>query len=84
MGENVVNHPQGRAAQMLTRVIVHVLQAGDTNVRLSEAAVYAQKHNITVPPSLVMNHDLTAANQPDPITLANARTLFYMKFGKHP
>jgi hypothetical protein len=86
MGKNVVHHPTGRAAQMLTHVIRHVLQTGDQNVRLSQAAQYAQTHGITVPLSERMSSDLSVADRPDPVTLATARASWVAKFpgGKMP
>ncbi|CAN9366725.1 unnamed protein product [Alternaria sp. RS040] len=56
MGDGVVRPPRGRKAQMLTLVIEHVRGVThNRNVRLSEAAAYAQQHNITVPVHHQMN-----------------------------
>ena len=85
MGENVVNHPTGRAAQMLTRVIRHVVEvSGDRNVRLSEAAQYARRHGITIPANERMNSNLEVADLPDGRILAIARAEYFRKFGEYP
>ncbi|RYO26037.1 hypothetical protein AA0111_g8402 [Alternaria arborescens] len=56
MGDGVVRPPRGRKAQMLTLVIEHVRGiTNDRNVRLSQAATYAQRYNITVPAHHQMN-----------------------------
>ncbi|KAH8632392.1 hypothetical protein IG631_14075 [Alternaria alternata] len=56
MGDGVVRRPRGRNAQMLTRVIEHVRGVtNDRNVRLSQAATYAQRYSITVPAHHQMN-----------------------------
>ncbi|CAN9347076.1 unnamed protein product [Alternaria alternata] len=56
MGDGVVRPPRGRKAQMLTLVIEHVRGVtNDRNVRLSQAATYAQRYNITVPAHHQMN-----------------------------
>jgi hypothetical protein len=80
MGENVVYHPMGRKAQMLTRVIREVLRRGDRNVRLSQAAQYAQIHNITVPVHELMSNDLSVADRPDPLIIARAEAEWVAKF----
>jgi hypothetical protein len=85
MGANVANHPTGRAAQMLTRVIRHVVEVtGDQNVRLSQAAQYAQRHGIRVPASERMSSDLSVADQPDPVIMGVAETEYRQKFGTMP
>lgn len=85
MGANVVNHPTGRAAQMLTRVIRHVLRTGDQNTRLSQAAQYAQIHGIMVPAHERMRNNLFVADQPDRIMMASAKSAWEAKFpGKAP
>jgi hypothetical protein len=85
MGANVVNHPKGRSAQMLTRVILHVLTVTrDRNVRLSEAAQYAQKHGITVPADELMDPDLNSSDVPDPGVLKLASEDYQRKFGRLP
>jgi hypothetical protein len=82
MGVNVVNHPTGRRAQMLTRIIRHVVeQTGDRDVRLSQAAGYARRHNITVPANERMNGDLSVADVPDAAIMASARAAYKRKFG---
>jgi hypothetical protein len=74
MGENVQHHPSGRAAQLLTRVIRHVLDfTQDRNVRLSEAVQYAQRYGITVDPSL------TITDTPDATVIDVARRDFRSK-----
>jgi hypothetical protein len=73
MGENVVNHPTGRAAQMLTRAIRHAIRIGDRSTRLSEAAQFAQTHGITVPAYQRMNTSLSVGNKPDPRVIATAK-----------
>ncbi|KAH7084323.1 hypothetical protein FB567DRAFT_445930 [Paraphoma chrysanthemicola] len=83
MGDGVARHPNGRAAQMLTRVIRHVRQVTqDRNVRLSEAAAYAARHNITVPAPIVMTNNLAVEDQPPVGLIAAARTAYIRKFGK--
>jgi hypothetical protein len=82
MGANVVNHPTGRRAQMLTRVIRHVLdRTGDRNVRLSGAADYARQHDIVVPANERMSSDLSIADIPDPVTMRIAKQAYKLKFG---
>jgi hypothetical protein len=85
MGKHVVNHPAGSAAQMLTRVIRHVVDIShDRNVRLSEAARYAWAWGITVPVSERMNSNLDIVDVPDPVTLATSRAAYVTKFGHLP
>ncbi|KAH7072024.1 hypothetical protein BKA63DRAFT_577664, partial [Paraphoma chrysanthemicola] len=82
MGDGVARHPNGRAAQMLTRAIRHVRQVTqDRNVRLSEAAAYAARHNITVPAPIVMTNNLAVEDQPPQGLIAAARTAYIHKFG---
>ena len=85
MGKNVVNHPVGSAAQMLTRVIRHVVEVShDRSARLSEAARYARAWGITVPAGEHMDPNLDVADVPDPATLATARAAYVAKFGRLP
>jgi hypothetical protein len=85
MGVNVAHHPTGRAAQMLTRVIRHVVQVtGDRNVRLSQAAQYAQRHGITVPPNERMSSNLSITDRPDPVIMGAATAAYLRKFGVLP
>lgn len=83
MGKNVVNHPEGKGEHILTRVIRHVLDAGDENVRLSDAARYAELHGIEAPDT---NDRLLATpvtdDGPDGTTIATARAAYVVKFGK--
>jgi hypothetical protein len=81
MGDGVVQHPQGRAAQMLTRVIRHVREVTqDRNVLLSQAAAYAARHTITVPGHLVMTSNLTLEDQPPRALISAAKTSYIRKF----
>ncbi|KAF2818825.1 hypothetical protein CC86DRAFT_413479 [Ophiobolus disseminans] len=81
MGENVVHHLTGRAAQMLTRVIQHVVNVtGDRNVRLSEATQYAQTHGITFLANELMNPNLNVTDKPNPATMAVASADWVQKF----
>ncbi|KAH4113639.1 hypothetical protein HBH47_208330 [Parastagonospora nodorum] len=85
MGKNVVNHPVGSAAQMLTRVIRHVVDVShDRTARLSEAARYARAWGITVPVGERMNSNLDIADVPDPVALATFRAAYVTKFGHLP
>ncbi|OAL02935.1 hypothetical protein IQ06DRAFT_217416 [Phaeosphaeriaceae sp. SRC1lsM3a] len=83
MGKNVANHPEGKGEHILTRVIRHVLDAGDENVRLSDAARYAELHGIKAPDT---NDRLLATpvtdDGPDGTTIATARAAYVVKFGK--
>lgn len=52
LAEGVRHHPTGKGAQLLTRVVQHVLAHEDpygTRVKLSELMDYATRHGITVP-----------------------------------
>jgi hypothetical protein len=81
MGVNVANHPTGHAAQMITRVIRHVVeQTGDRNVRLSQAAHYARQHGITVPFSQSMSSNLTVADKPNEAIMKVAKDMYRQKF----
>lgn len=85
MGKNVVNHPVGSAAQMLTHVIRHVVEVShDRTARLSEAARYARAWGITVPVGEHMDADLDVADVPDPTTLVTAKAAYLTKFGRLP
>jgi hypothetical protein len=85
MGENVVNHPTGRAAQMLTRVIRHVVEVtGDRDVRLSQAAQYAARHGIVVPQNERMAANLDVADSPNAAVILTARNQYFQKFNRHP
>jgi hypothetical protein len=42
-------HPTGKGAQLLTRVVEHVLASGNEDLLLGEVIGYAQRHSITVP-----------------------------------
>jgi hypothetical protein len=84
MGVNVVRHPTGHAAQMLTRVIEDVIQKNDRTVRLSQAAQYARDNNITVPAHLRMSNNLDVADKPDATTIATARAEYIRKFSQLP
>jgi hypothetical protein len=84
MGQNVANHPTGQQAQMLSRVIQHVVNVGDRNVRLSQAAQYAAANNITVPANELMDPNLDVADQPDAQTLLTATNEYLLRFGKLP
>jgi hypothetical protein len=85
MGKNVMRHPTGRAAQMLTRVIRHVVDVTrDKNVRLSQSAQYARQHGIVVLDDERMNTDVDVADVPDAAVMALARAEYHTKFGKYP
>jgi hypothetical protein len=61
-------------------VFAEVLRRGDRNVRLSQAAQYAQIHNITVPVHELMSNDLSVADRPDPLIIARAKAEWVAKF----
>ena len=82
MGDGVVRPPTDRQAQMLTRVIEHVRTVtGDRNVRLSQAATYAQTHGITVPAREQMDFtNLDAEDKPSPALMDTAMSDYRNKF----
>ncbi|RKF57863.1 hypothetical protein OnM2_071016 [Erysiphe neolycopersici] len=85
MRKNIARHPTGGAAQMLTRVIRHVVEVtGDTNIRLSQATQYARLHGIVGPDAEVMDSDLDVADQSEATVMALARAEYYRKFGWYP
>lgn len=52
LAEGVRHHPTGQGAQLLTRVVQHVLKHQDPfhrQLRLSQVVDYAARHDITVP-----------------------------------
>ncbi|KAG9195174.1 hypothetical protein G6011_00294 [Alternaria panax] len=84
MGDGVVRPPHRHKAQMLTRVIQHVRNVtGDRNVRLSEAATYAQKWNITVPAHEQMDFQNLAVEDrlPSAAFLSMIKDDYRTKFG---
>ncbi|KAF2034141.1 hypothetical protein EK21DRAFT_108184 [Setomelanomma holmii] len=82
MGDGVANHPQGRAAQMLTRVIQHVRQhTKDRNVLLSQAADYAARHGIVVPPNLKMSNKLDVEDKPPKALITAALKAYERRYG---
>ncbi|KAI4649382.1 hypothetical protein J4E93_003700 [Alternaria ventricosa] len=87
MGDGVAHPPARRQAQMLTRVIEHVRRVtGDRHIRLSQAAEYARRYNITVPVNEQMNFmNLAVEDQlPSPARLLAMKADYWNKFGDHP
>jgi len=78
-------HPTGKGAQLLTRVIQHVREAGDHDLLLSEVVGYAQQHGIVVPVSDQLAEGLDiddkAARDRHKQTVAD---FYFTKFSHHP
>ncbi|KAI4948434.1 hypothetical protein J4E91_005856 [Alternaria rosae] len=87
MGDGVAHPPAGRQAQMLTRVIEHVRRvSGDRHVRLSQAAAYARRYNITVPAHEQIDFtNLTVEDQlPSAARLSTMKDDYRNKFNSDP
>ena len=83
MGKNVVNHPTGQGRHNLSIVIDHVLNvSGDKAVRLSEAAQYAQRHNLALTSQHRLLMNPVSNDGPDANLIADARAAYAAKFGK--
>jgi hypothetical protein len=85
LGDGVVRPPTGRQAQMLTRVIHHVhTVTRDRNITLSQAAIYAQRHGITVPAHERMSTNLDVEDAPLDALLETIKADYFRKYRKQP
>jgi len=82
-------HPTGKGAQLLTRVIKHILHVSyDRKVKLSEIHDYAEAWNITVPDADRLQVDIEAEDA-DAIqrydrkgTVENIHAYYSLRFGR--
>jgi hypothetical protein len=56
-------HPTGKGAQLLSRVIEHVRNTDNADLRLSQVADYARQHSIAVPHQDQLLDDLAAEDE---------------------